>query len=256
MFSKLGTKIALHKAGLGNVSLPSFPKSEASSRTNPDGTPSEGGGFANPFTNVQWGVPKALQSWQTPPPPPNPVREPPQIGDRAQSNVKLKFPAIDGRPCVVFFMRFCGCPFTEKLFVAMRSLSNRHPSIHFIAISHCTPNATDAWVKTLGGAWNIDVVVDQTRELYALWGLGISNWGHVLNPRNGINQIKMYRNDGVGGKQIAEGSCRWQVGGAYAVDERGLVKWGGPMKSVDDMIVFEEAVAALGFGGPGKPGVF
>lgn len=116
MFSKLGTKIALHRAGLGNVSLPSFPKSNEGNYTSRNGSKegggddAAGGGFSNPFANVQWGVPKALQSWQTPAPPPNPVREPPQVGDKAQSNVKLKFPAIDGRPCVVLFLRFCGCP--------------------------------------------------------------------------------------------------------------------------------------------------
>lgn len=112
MFSKLGTKIALHKAGLGNVSLPSFPKSDSSSTSRgPNGEQEGGGGFQNPFANVQWGVPKALASWQAPPPA-IAVRDPPQVGDLAQSNPKLKFPAIDGRPCVLLFMRFCGCPCT------------------------------------------------------------------------------------------------------------------------------------------------
>jgi hypothetical protein len=105
MFSKLATKVALQRAGLGDVKIPSFPKSESSK--NADGSPSEG--FANPFANVQW-PPKAFSSWQAPPAPPVVVREPPQIGDRASSNVKLKFPAIDGRPVVVVFLRYCGCP--------------------------------------------------------------------------------------------------------------------------------------------------
>ncbi|KAF2794899.1 hypothetical protein K505DRAFT_324451 [Melanomma pulvis-pyrius CBS 109.77] len=250
MFSKLGTKIALQRAGLGDVKLPSFPKSESK---NADGSPSEG--FANPFANVQWGMPKAFSSWQAPPTPATTVREPPKIGDRAQSNVKLKFPAIDGRPCVVVFLRYCGCPFTEKLFLAMRALSNRHPSIHFIAISHCTPAATNEWVKKLGGAWNVDVVVDQTRELYALWGLGVSNWGHLLHPRNGYNQIMLGKTQGVWGQQVGEGGSRWQVGGAFAVDERGIMKWGKPMDSVDEEIRLDEAVRALGFG-DSRTGVF
>lgn len=145
---------------------------------------------------------------------------------------------------------------TEKLFLAMRSLSNRHPSIHFIAISHCTPEATQTWVKKLGGAWNIDVIIDQSRELYALWGLGISNWGHLLHPRNGYNQYMLGKKEGVWGSQVGEGGCRWQVGGAYAVDERGVVKWGGPMKSVDEDILIEDGIRSLGIGAEGKPGVF
>jgi hypothetical protein len=135
---------------------------------------------------------------------------------------------------------------TEKLFIKMRSLANRHTSIHFIAVSHCTEQATKDWVNKVGGSWNVDVVVDQSRDLYALWGLGVSNWGHLLNPRNGYNQVLLGKNEGVWGQQVGEGGCRWQTGGAYAVDERGFVKWGGPMKSVDEAIVFEEAIAALG----------
>jgi hypothetical protein len=113
-------------------------------------------------------------------------------------------------------------------------------------------------VKKLGGAWNIDVVIDQSRELYALWGLPISNWGHLLHPRNGYNQVMLGKNEGVWGGQVGEGACRWQTGGAYAVDERGIVKWGGPMRSVDELIVFEDGIRALGFGGAmgGNSGVF
>ncbi|PVI07091.1 hypothetical protein DM02DRAFT_609070 [Periconia macrospinosa] len=240
MFSSIGTKIALRKTGLDKVSLPSLPKSDPNSK---DG----GAGFANPFANVQWN--KAFSSWQTPPAPPNPVAEPPKEASRAPSSVKLKFPPIDGRPVVVIFLRYCGCPFTQKLFLHMRSLANRYTGIHFIAVSHCTPEATNEWTKVLGGAWNIDVVVDQTRELYAAWGLGISNWGHLLNPRNGYNQVILGRSEGVWGQKVGEGGCRWQTGGAYAVDERGIVKWGGPMKSVDEHIVLEDAVKALGFTG-------
>lgn len=67
-------------------------------------------------------------------------------------------------------------PVSEKLFLHLRSLFNRHPAIHFVALSHCTSTATDAWIKKLSGAWNVNVVVDQTRELYALWGLWMVKW--------------------------------------------------------------------------------
>lgn len=137
MFSKLGTKIALHKAGLGNVSLPSFPKSEGNytGGKNKNGEESEGGGgVSNPFANVQWG--KAFSSWQTPPAPPNPVAEPPAVGGRASSNVKLKFPAIDGRPCVVLFMRYCGCPCKQSFLFLLATMRRAiSPQKHFNTIS-------------------------------------------------------------------------------------------------------------------------
>jgi hypothetical protein len=262
--NKIGTKIALQRAGLGNLSLPK----DNPFAGNAKGTQEGGGdgGFANPFANVQW-PPKAFSSWQAPPQQ-TPVRDAPIIGEKAQSNPKLQFPTVDGRPVVVLFLRYCGCPckyiyavlgatepiekgpnafiVTEKLFLNMRSLANRHTSIHFIAVSHCTPEATKEWVNKVGGAWNVDVVIDPSRDLYALWGLGVSNWGHLLNPRNGYNQVLLGKNEGVWGQQVGEGGCRWQTGGAYAVDERGFVKWGGPMKSVDEAINFEEACKALG----------
>jgi hypothetical protein len=37
------------------------------------------------------------------------------------------------------------------------------------------------------------------------------------------------------------------VGGAFAIDERGIIKWGKPMASVDEEIRLDEAVRALGF---------
>lgn len=117
MLNSLGTKLALRKAGLGNVSLPKtdsfFGSNNPSSKKGNAAADDAAAGFANPFANVQWGVPKALQSWQTPPPPQNPVRKPPQIGDRAQSHAKLPFPDASGRPTILLFLRFCGCPCTS-----------------------------------------------------------------------------------------------------------------------------------------------
>ncbi|KAF2632055.1 hypothetical protein BU25DRAFT_358614 [Macroventuria anomochaeta] len=246
MLSKLTTQIALRKAGLGGVKIPD-PFAASESKSTKGAQDSEGGGLSNPFANVKWGPPKAFASWTTPPPTQNSVQPAPIAGDRAQSGVKLRLPAVDGRPCVVLFLRYCGCPFTEKLFLHLRSLANRHTSIHFIVVSHCTQAATNEWVKKLGGPWMLDIIVDESRELYALWGLGISNWGHLLNPRNGYNQYMLGKKEGVWGQQVGEGGCRWQTGGAYAIDGRGIVKWAYPMKSVDDQVPIEEGIKELGF---------
>ena len=113
MFNKLGTKIALQKAGLGNVSLPKtdglFGGGNAKS-ADANGAGGGNGGFANPFSNVEWGMPKVFASWSTPSAPQTSVREAPHAGERAQTSTKLRFPAEDGRPRVVLFLRFCGCP--------------------------------------------------------------------------------------------------------------------------------------------------
>jgi hypothetical protein len=107
MFSSLGTKLALRKAGLGNIKTDDL---FGSGNSNAKGADEGAGGFANPFANVQWGVPKALASWSTPATPQNPVRQPPRIGDKAQTHAKLVFPEKNKRPCIILFLRFCGCP--------------------------------------------------------------------------------------------------------------------------------------------------
>jgi hypothetical protein len=103
--NKIGTKIALQRAGLGNLSLPKDNPFAAAPKNGQEGS---GEGFANPFTNMQW-PPKAFSSWQAPAPQ-TPVSEPPIIGERARTDPKLSFPTTDGRPVVVMFLRYCGCP--------------------------------------------------------------------------------------------------------------------------------------------------
>jgi hypothetical protein len=114
MLSKLTTQIALRKAGLGGVKIPD-PFSASESKSSKGSQDSEGGGFANPFANVKWGAPKAFASWTSPPPTQSPVQPIPVAGDKAKSATKLRFPAVDGRPCVVLFLRYCGCPCTLQL---------------------------------------------------------------------------------------------------------------------------------------------
>lgn len=85
----------------------------------------------------------------------------------------------------------------------------------------------------------------------------MSTYAHLLHPRNGYNQYLLGKKEGVWGAAVGEGGCRWQVGGAYAVDDRGIVRWGGPMKSVDETVVLEDGIRALGFRVENNaPGVF
>jgi hypothetical protein len=107
MFAKLTTKIALRKAGIpsNTFDIPNYPAATNSKDPN---AASPFQSIQDTFANLQ--VPKALKSWQTPIPPPVEVAQPPVVGDRAPSNVKLSLPIGDGRPSVVVFLRHCGCP--------------------------------------------------------------------------------------------------------------------------------------------------
>lgn len=102
MFSNFAAKMALKKAGLSVPKMPSYPETK-----NEDGTTTP---YAppNPFANIS--MPKSWNSWATPPPPPIELKEVPQIGTRAPTNNKLRLPPQDGRPTIVVFLRYCGCP--------------------------------------------------------------------------------------------------------------------------------------------------
>jgi hypothetical protein len=105
MFSKLGAKIALRKAGIPSnaFSYESKPSKPSDPNKQNELLP-----FANPLANLS--VPKSWQSWATPVPPPVEVAATPVIGTRAPNSMKLRLPTGDGRPAIVVFLRHCGCP--------------------------------------------------------------------------------------------------------------------------------------------------
>lgn len=112
MFAKLTTKIALRKAGIPSnaLSIPDYSSpSNTSSKDANTALP-----FANPFKDFQ--VPKALKSWQTPPPPPVEVASTPILGTRAPNSGLFRLPAEDGRSTIVLFLRHTGCPCESAIY--------------------------------------------------------------------------------------------------------------------------------------------
>jgi hypothetical protein len=134
----------------------------------------------------------------------------------------------------------------EKTFLEMRRLANKYPNIHFIAVSHNSKEATDKWIAAVGGKWAVEVVVDEEREVYATWGLGISNAYHLLNPWTQMAARKLGTGEGIWGREVDPSGNRWQIGGAWAMDERGIVRWGGAAKTADEIPDFVEACKSLG----------
>jgi hypothetical protein len=105
----------------------------------------------------------------------------------------------------------------EKTFLDLRKLANKHPNLHCIAISHCTKQATDKWMSALGGSWAVEVVIDEEREIYASWGLGISTAYYLLNPWTQMAARKLGTGEGIWGREVGDGGNRWQIGGAVCI---------------------------------------
>ncbi|KAI0997995.1 hypothetical protein K3495_g10195 [Podosphaera aphanis] len=242
MLSMFTTKIALRKAGLP-TSLPALPDTSSLSSSKDPNAPSP---FASFVPYVQ--VPNSLKSWQNPVPAPIEIAGPPILGDRAPTCQKLSLPLLNGsrKPCIVVFLRHCGCPFAEKTFIKLRTLANKYPNLACIAVSHCSKPATDKWVTLLGGAWAVQVIIDEEREVYAQWGLGISSTYHLLNPWTQMAARRLGNEEGIWGRDVDPSGNRWVIGGAWCMNELGSIKWGGANQTADDMPKLDEATQKLG----------
>lgn len=148
-----------------------------------------------------------------------------------------------------------------------------------IAVSHSSPQATRKWIDMLGGAWNVRVVVDEDRAIYAAWGLGTGGVWYLFNP---TTQVQGWREKGWLGEKVAEAVQRrgtvqsdrgrprpaaagsggggddddddeasnvlgnkWQEAGAFAIDGRGTVVWGGKAQRADDAMDLDEGARLL-----------
>ena len=102
-----------------------------------------------------------------------------------------------------------------------------------MAVSHASARATEQWVVEVGGEWEVEVVVDEERELYRAWGLGETGAWFEWNPRVWLTKYRIGRDEGIWGtgdlhpdhREVEEGGTRWQLGGAFAVDASGFVRW-------------------------------
>jgi hypothetical protein len=130
----------------------------------------------------------------------------------------------------------------------------------------------------MGGAWNVEVVIDEDRAIYAAWGLGTANMWHLFNP---TTQMQGWKEKGWLGDKVAESIRRrgavqpvsrpnrtaapsagadddddvdgvsnvlgnkWQESGAFAVDGRGTVIWGTKALRADEIMDLDEAVGLL-----------
>ncbi|PNY27045.1 Uncharacterized protein TCAP_03032 [Tolypocladium capitatum] len=280
MFSGLATKVALKKLGLPSNALdfsspaapPEKPKSKKTlpgTKANSDLDHGDDDGNAGGWTS--WmsvkNLPLTVHPWFSPPPPPVPVARVPRVGDVAPLDRDRKLEFGGGRKVLVVFLRCVGCAFAQKTFLALRTLANRHAgTITFVAVSHSSPHATAKWLDLLGGAWNVRIVIDEDRAVYAAWGLGLAGVWHLFHP---AAQVQGWREKGWLGDQVAEAVQRrggvqsvaaqaddedgastvlgnkWQEAGAFAVDGRGTVIWGGKASRADDVMDLDEGARLL-----------
>ncbi|KAK4189563.1 hypothetical protein QBC35DRAFT_513979 [Podospora australis] len=171
------------------------------------------------------------------------VQPVPEVGDRAPSLGRdVRFPS--DRPVVVVFLRHCGCPFAEKTFKTFTKFSTDHPEIRCVAVSQSSTQETDAWIIEVGGEWEVHVIVDESLDLFKLWGLGQTSTWYAYSPWTVWSAVKLGKEEGIWNREQQTGS-RFQQGGAFAVDSSGFVRWAKPAQTAEEIPNFKEALRAL-----------
>ncbi|PFH62833.1 hypothetical protein XA68_11614 [Ophiocordyceps unilateralis] len=207
MLSSLTTKIALRNVGLKADSFDFFSNNNSSEPerkklTNGDADTQDEDANGWPAWMSFKALPMTVHPWLAPPPPPVAVARLPQVGDVAPRDRDRKLEFGGGRRVLIVFLRCVGCAFAQKTFLNLRTLANRHSqSLTCIAVSHSSSSATRKWIDLLGGAWNVRVVIDEDRAVYAAWGLGIATYWHLFNP---ATQLQGWREKGWLGDRVAD----------------------------------------------------
>ncbi|TDZ35884.1 hypothetical protein CTRI78_v011407 [Colletotrichum trifolii] len=220
MLASLTTKIALKKVGLNAKSFDFSGGSTSDSKSRKSGSDAgldetnaeSSGGW--PAWMTMKSLPITVTPWLSPPPPPVPVAEPPKIGDQAPLDRDRKLDFGRGRPVLVVFLRCVGCAFAQKTFLNLRALANKYANnLTCIAVSHSSSAATQKWIDLLGGAWNVQVVIDEDRAIYAAWGLGLGSVWYVFNP---TSQVQGWKEKGWLGEKVAGAIQRTGMNGPSA----------------------------------------
>lgn len=165
----------------------------------------------------------------------------------------------------------------EKTFRSLAALSEDRPELTCIAVSQASREVTDLWVADIGGAWEVEVVADPERGLYARWGLGLNTSWQMFNPRALYATYALGRDEGIwsrawgGHKKVpvpAESSAsastpsttgtgssapgssangnKWQMGGAFAVDVAGGIRWVHVPNTSEDIVDFNPVLELFG----------
>lgn len=116
--------------------------------------------------------------------------------------------------------------------------------MQFVGISHSDQPATDKWLKDIGGAGKVEVVVDDRQESFSTYGLGLSSLWAVLNPSSLSAAINLGKTEGYGVRPTESGS-RWQVAGVFAVDTNGKVTYSHKAQTSDDLGDLEAALRSV-----------
>ena len=132
----------------------------------------------------------------------------------------------------------------ERDFRSLDEIAARNPDIAFVAVSHSSEESTARWLDAIGGKGSVQVIVDESRQLYADWGLGPSSWSHVLSPGGLAAAYKLGKEKAIWNRPTESGS-RWQTAGTFAMDRQRVVRWARKAERADEEPDWQAAIKVL-----------
>ena len=81
-------------------------------------------------------------------------------------------------------MRHVGCPFAEATLRDLCAAAAAAPAVEWVAVTHSSPSVTLGWCARVGGCDGLRLVEDESRALYASWGLGRTGVWHFAGLRS------------------------------------------------------------------------
>lgn len=132
----------------------------------------------------------------------------------------------------------------EKVLANLRDMAEHNPEVQCVAISHSDQPATDKWLMEVGGAGRVQVVVDDSQESFAIYGLGLSSIWAVLNPSSLSAAINLGKTEGYNVRPTESGS-RWQQAGVFAADANGKIVYSHKAQTSDDLGDLQAALKSV-----------
>ena len=145
-------------------------------------------------------------------------------------------------------MRHVGCPFAEATARDMCAAASSAPDVEWVAVTHSSPAMTLQWCALVGGCDELRLVEDESRALYASWGLGRTGVRHFLGWRSLREVVRLRSDDGI--RNARSDGTRWQTAGTFAVDAAGVIRWRHIPRHAGERPDLAEAVWALNLRGP------
>jgi hypothetical protein len=174
-------------------------------------------------------------------PTPLPVSQTPQQGALA--------PALPvggagaGSPYIIVFLRHLGCPFSEITMLEVCRATDDYPDLKFVAVTQANWGQSGQWARLIAARADLHIVPDPDRTLYSAWGLGLSGWRHFAGVKPLTAVVDLYRETGIRNRHPV--GTRWQLGGAFAVDGEGFVRFMHVDEHAGDPVDIDAAAASL-----------